>query len=138
MNTRVAKRASIGGLVAGAVGGGLAWEFGLAADAFGVTIVASMYGAAGAVAGIASLWRQRGLPLLTCAAVVAACMLAARLTTVLLVGFRKFNDYPDAPMLLAGAIGVVIVLICRKPVVAGDVKTAEVDANDGPATQSLK
>ncbi|NLS97274.1 MAG: hypothetical protein GXX96_34480 [Planctomycetaceae bacterium] len=138
MNTRVAKRSLIGGLLAGAVGGGLAWGFGLAADAFGVTIVTAMYGAAGAVAGIASLWRQRGLPLLTCVAVVAACMLAARLTTVLVVGFRKFNDYPDAPMLLAGAIGVVIVLICRKPVVARNAKTAEVDADVQAPAESLE
>jgi len=84
-----------------------------------------MYAAAGAVAGIASLWRERGLPAWTCVAVVAACVLVARLTTVLVVGFRKFNDYPQAPALVAAVVGVVFVLLCRKPVIGANAETLE-------------
>jgi hypothetical protein len=125
MNRRVAIRASLGAIVAGGGAAEVLWLVGASSDPVGLAIAASMYAAAGAVAGVASLWRERGLPAWTCVAVVAACILVARLTTMLVVGFRKFNNYPQAPTLIAAAIGVVFVLLCRKPSNDGIVEPTE-------------
>lgn len=95
------------------------WACDPSADTGGLVFVSIFYAAAGAVAGIASLWRERGLPPLTCVAVVAACMLVARLTTMLVVGFRKFNDYPISPVIVAVVVGVVFVLACRNVPLGG-------------------
>ncbi len=142
MNRRVAQRAILGAVLGGAVGGGLAWAFDLTADAVEVIIATSVYAAAGAVAGIASLWRERGLPPLTCVAVVAACMLVARLTTKLITrhaeGFRKFESDPDIAMLTAAVVGVIFVLACRKPVNPGSTVLENGDQDHRSAGKSSK
>jgi peptidoglycan/LPS O-acetylase OafA/YrhL len=124
LNRRLALRAIFGAVLLGAGAATVLKLCGLR-DPSSLVIYSSMYAAAGAVAGIASLWRERGLPAWTCAAVVAACILVARLTTVLVVGFRKFNNYPQAPTVIAAVVGVLFVLLCRKPVVGGGVETSE-------------
>lgn len=127
MNRRVIKRAVIGAAIGGGGAAGLLWISGVSGSPLDWIIDTSMFAAVGAVAGIGSLWRERGLPPLTCVAVVGAFALAAHVVTRLVVGFCKFNDYPMAPMLIAAAVGVVVVLKCRKLVVGRKNEPGNID-----------